>query len=186
MEDKKIIHYDSPEAAVFKTGIEGWVSSDGRFWGKDEHMARYTGCTHMPCDGCGAQIQRGYSRCEACRKKKATENWKALPFVAWDGKAPICTWDGDKYFFSEDELIEWLYENELSGSDVELVFCESQSYSEIDYSYWGDEAHEDWEPPKELEEAVEKLNELLRKLLPHSYTVGKIRTSYDYTYKPEE
>jgi hypothetical protein len=167
--EEKIIHYDSTEAAQFKTGISGWVSSDGRFWGKDEHMARYTGCTHMLCD-CGATIKRGYSRCE----------WATLPYVAWDGKAPVCTYDGEHYFFTEEDLIDYLDENKLNGSDVMLVFCESISYSEIDYSYWGDEAHEDWEPPKELVEAVEKVNNLLRDLPPHSYTVGKIRTSYSH------
>lgn len=179
MEGKKEIMYDSPEAAQFKTGISGWVSSDGRFWGKDEHMARYIGCTHKLCD-CGAKIKVGYSRCEDCRQKVDLEKWAALPYVAWDGKAPICTYDGEHYFFTEGDLIDYLDENKLNGSDVMLVLCESIGYSEIDYSCWGDEAHEDWEPPKELVEAVEKLNALLRELPPHTYTAGKIRTSYSH------
>jgi len=186
MKEEKVIRYDSPEAAQFKTGIEGWVSSDGRFWGKDEHMARYTGCTHVLCQGCAAPVKKGWSHCEYCRSKRSTEKWAALPFMEWDGQKPVCLWNNDKYFFSEDDLIEYLYEHELNGADVQLVFCESIEYREIDYDYWGGDAHEDWEPPKELVEAVEKVNDLIRTLAPHSYTTGKIRTSYDYTYKPEE
>ena len=48
MADKSVIMYDSPEAASIKT-ITGWVSSAGRFWGDNEHMARYDGSTHMKC-----------------------------------------------------------------------------------------------------------------------------------------
>lgn len=178
MEDKKVIRYDSPEAAQFKTGISGWVSSDGRFWGKDENMARYTGCTHVLCKDCGAATEKHYTRCEACRQKFSVESWAALPFRAWDGKAPICTHDGEIYFFTEEDLIDYLDENKLKGSDVMLVFCDPVNYYELDYNYWGDEAHEDWEPPKELVEAVEKVNDLIRTLPAHSWTVGKIRTSY--------
>lgn len=47
--EKKIIPYDSPEAASFKT-VTGWVSSDGIFCGNDEHVARYRGCTHIKCN----------------------------------------------------------------------------------------------------------------------------------------
>jgi len=186
MEDKKIILYDSPEAATFKTGISGWVDAGGRFWGKDEHMARYSGCTHVLCQGCGAPSEKGWTHCEGCRVKRSDENYQALPFKKWHGEEAICTWDGHHYFFNEEDLIEFLYENEFNGSDVQLVFCEPIEYREIDYNYWGDDAHEDWEPPKKLVEAVEKVNDLIRELKPHSYTAGKIRTSYDYTYKPEE
>lgn len=184
MDSKKEIRYDSPEAAQFKTGIEGWVSADGRFWGKDEHMARYTGCTHVLCQGCGAAIEKSYMTCEGCRHKAAVEKWAALPFMAWDGKSPLCTWDGEDYFFTEEDLIDYLEENRLEGKDLMLVICEPLTYREIDYGMLADDAHEDWEPPKNLVEAVEKVNALLRKLPPHSYTVGKIRTSYDYTPDP--
>lgn len=180
MDSKKEIRYDSLEAAQFKTGISGWVSRDGRFWGKDEHMARYTGCTHVVCQSCGAVIEKSYLKCESCRWKTSVEKWAALPFMAWDGVAPLCTWDGEDYFFTEHDLIDYLEENRLEGKDLMLVICEPITYREIDYGMLADDAHEDWEPPKKLVDAVEKVNALLRELPPHSYTVGKIRTSYDY------
>lgn len=172
MESKKEIRYDSPEAAQFKTGISGWVSSDGRFFGKDENLARYAGCTHKKCDSCDNYANKGWIYCEDCRRKRAAERWEALPHQYWDGKTAICTWDGDKYFFDEGELMDWLDENELNGSDVHLVFCESIEYRQIEYGYWGEDAHEDWEPPKKLVEAVERLNKVIRELKPHTYTAG--------------
>ena len=41
-EPEKIVTYDSAEAASIQT-VTGWVSRSGRFWGNDEHMARYDG-----------------------------------------------------------------------------------------------------------------------------------------------
>lgn len=185
MQEEKIIHYDKPEAATFRTGISGWVSSDGRFFGKDEHSARYAGCTHKKCDNCDNYTKKGWIYCEDCRRKRSNERYNALPFKEWDGSV-ICTWDGDKYFFHEDDLIEWLYEHELNGFDVQLVYAEGISYKELDFESITGDTHEDWEPEKELEDAFNKLNSIIRKLKPHSYTVGKIRTSYDYIYKPED
>jgi hypothetical protein len=181
MESKKEIRYDSPEAAQFKTGITGWVSSDGRFFGNDEHLARYAGCTHVLCSDCQAPAAKPYMRCDTCRRKFSVDSYAKLPFEEWDKEKPICLYDGHNYFFSEEELIDFLEDNELRGSDVMLVICDPIKYRQIDYGYWGDEAHEDWEPGKELVEAVEKLNGLLRKLPPHSWQPGKIRTSYEYT-----
>lgn len=180
MESKKEIKYDSPDAATFKTGIEGWVSADGIFFGKSEHNARYHGCTHVKCSDCDNYVSKGWTRCEACRNKTSVERYNALPFKEWDGKTPICTWDGDKYFFSEEELIEYLEENELQESGLMLVFCLSIEYPQLDTEFFGNDAHEDWEPEKVLVEAIRKLNEVVSTLPPHSYTVGKIRTSYDY------
>jgi hypothetical protein len=183
MKDEKVIHYDSPEAATYKTDISGWVGADGRFYGKDERAARWGGCTHKKCVECENYTEKTWTHCEDCRNKKAADRYNELPFREWDGKAPLCIWGSEQYFFTEDDLIEYLYDNELNGCDVQLVLARPIGYSEIDYSYWGDDAHEDWEPPKELVEAVEKVNDLIRELKPHSYTIGKIRTSYDYTYK---
>jgi hypothetical protein len=188
MEDEKIIMYDSPEAAQYKTGIEGWVSSDGRFFGKGERgeqMARYADSTHHKCE-CGGIAPKGWIRCETCQKKTANENYSKLPHEEWDRDAPICLYDGDKYFFSEEELIDFLYDHELNGSDVQLVLCQPMNYQPIDGETVAGDAHEDWEPSKELEDRMKQFNEFLKTLPPHSWEPGKIRTSYDYTYKPEE
>ena len=71
MEDKEQILYTSDEVAKHVTNIEGWVDRHGRFWGKDEHMARWSGCTHIICPSCGNPTSRNYTICSDCRNKKA-------------------------------------------------------------------------------------------------------------------
>jgi hypothetical protein len=188
MSEEKIIMYDTPAAATYRTGIEGWVSSDGRFFGKGEHaeqMARYAGSTHQKCE-CGGIAPKGWIRCEECRRKKANEDYLKLPYKEWDGNEPICLYDDDRFFFSEEELIDYLYDHELNGSDVQLVLCQPMMYQPIDSETVAGDSHEDWEPSKELEDRIKQFNEFLKTLPPHSWEPGKIRISYEYEYKPEE
>ena|SRR5688572_22693209 len=179
--------YDSPEAAMYRTGIEGWVSSDGRFFGKGgraEEAARYAGCTHRKCE-CGGVAEKSYIRCENCRIKAANELYEKMPYREWNGKDPICLYDGEEFFFDEDSLIEYLYDNELNGSDVQLVLCQPMTYALIDGETIAGDSHEDWEPSKELAAKINEFNEFLKTLPPHSWVPGKMRTSYEYTYEPE-
>lgn len=177
--EEKIIMYDSPEAAVYKTGLEGWVSSTGRFWGKDEHMARWEGCTHTTCP-CGKIIKnRTYTICEDCRHKKASERYNSMPFREYMGE-PVVTWDGDTYFFEEDDLAFYCEENELT--EIDLLFCEPIMWSDVKEDYWGDDMPENVdEIPEELQKALDNLNKVVKSLPPCSYEPGKIRTKYTYT-----
>lgn len=77
-EPEKIVPYDSAEAASIQT-VTGWVSRSGHFWGNDEHMARYDGCTHRKCDACETLIPvRGYTICDQCREAKEIEKWRVI------------------------------------------------------------------------------------------------------------
>ncbi|WP_244858805.1 hypothetical protein [Pseudomonas sp. B2021] len=49
MPEEKVVMYEPPQAASIQT-VTGWVGADGRFWGKDEHMARWCGATHRHCE----------------------------------------------------------------------------------------------------------------------------------------
>ena len=98
MNDDKIIMYDSPKAAK-KVNIDLWKASDGRL-AVTEDTARYIGCTHKTCE-CGKPMEKIYTKCSDCRSKAAKERYDALPFKEWDGKEPVCTRDGDTYFFNE-------------------------------------------------------------------------------------
>jgi hypothetical protein len=114
MTEEKIIMYDSPEAAEQIT-LTGWISKgkDGQFWYKDEHMARWAGCTHKKCD-CGNVMKKSYTMCETCRAKAARERYLKLPFKEWDRVEPVTESWGDKYFFNEEDLIEYMMENIVS------------------------------------------------------------------------
>jgi len=56
--------YASDEAAQLVT-VTGWRSRTGRFYGSDEHLARWDGCTHQICE-CGAEMPRGFTKCNTC------------------------------------------------------------------------------------------------------------------------
>ena len=132
MKDKKIILESDPEAATYQTGIEGWVSRDGRFWGNDERMARYDGSTHKRCEKCGTiYIKNAY--CEPCHEKRQDEKYAALERVEWDGESPVCTFDCDKYFFSGiEEVKEYCDENVCFIEDLRLCHCEPGEMPSID------------------------------------------------------
>ena len=181
MKDEKIVLYESDEAATYRTNIEGWVSREGRFWGKDEHMARYTGCTHTKCE-CGAIVARsGPSKCPECRSKAIEEKYHNLPYQEWDGKTPVVTWDDDKFFYSPDEIEEHCEEHEIDFKDLKLVICEPNHFHEISPDYWSDVLPEDYEVEdidNKLAEKVQELNEYIKTLKPASWSHGKYRTSF--------
>lgn len=176
MKDEKVIMYDSSEAAEQIT-LTGWISKGegGRFWYKDEHAARYSGCTHMTCE-CGNIMRKGWLKCDECRRKISVENYNKRPFEEWDGEKPVVEWDGDNYFFNLDDLHEFMGENELE--EIDLLICDPVSFRQIDYEDITSDTHEDWEPSKELEMKVDAFNKFIKSLPPHSWTPGKIRTSY--------
>ncbi|WP_206601766.1 hypothetical protein [Herbaspirillum aquaticum] len=101
------IPYSSPEAASLQT-VTGWVSRDGRFWGDDEHMARFCGATHRQCKQCEAveiKIDRLY--CDSCLELRRIEKYKAMPREQWDGAALLYLDGTDRYFQDPNEAREY-------------------------------------------------------------------------------
>lgn len=187
-EEKEIIMYDSGEAASKKT-LTGWVSGGkggypSHYYGDDEHMARWAGCTHLKCE-CGNIMSKSYTKCEECRHKKSSDYYMSLPFKEWDFKEYVVEWDGDKYFFSLEELEDYMQENEIE--EIDLLFCEPIEYSMIDSEdLVNGNAHEDWEPSAELEKRIKELNDYLGTLPAHSYEPGKVRTNHKIKLEPTE
>lgn len=183
---ENIVLFDNPEAATTKT-VTGWFSRHGRYYGENESSARYDGCTHKKCD-CGNIMERSYMRCKSCRGKLKSERYNNLEYREWDGKIPVVLWDDDKYFFSEEDIYDWLEDFDIEDrpEEVSLLICEPNNYFEVSADYWNDIMPEDSDGdlPKELEVALKKLNEVIRTLPPASYEPGKIRTSFipDYGY----
>lgn len=177
--EEKIVMYDSPEAATYRTNIEGWVSIDGIFCGKGadgERMARYRSATHTKCE-CGAVIKtRSYISCESCRNKKSKEEYLKLPYREYDG-SPVVEQDGDQYFFSEGEICDYLTENDLE--DIDLLFCSENHWQPVDSDLWADVMPEEMDGlPKKLQDALDALNKVISEMPPASYSPAKIRTSY--------
>lgn len=179
--EKEIIVLDTSDEAAKKVTVTGWLSRDGIFWGNDERAARYSGCTHKRCE-CGNLMERHWLICETCRHKNARKKYMSLPFREWSGE-PVCTRDGSNYFFDEDSLAEYCFENDLT--EIELLFCEENKWRPVCGDYWSDDmpSDSDGELPQELQDALDNLNNVIKNLPAQSYSPGKIRTTY--RIKPE-
>lgn len=182
--EEKIIMYASDEAATLKT-VEGWISSDGRFWGKDEHMARWSGSTHSLCD-CGKIKKNSRTICDDCLREKQIANYNAMPFKEWDGKSWVYSHAYDKYFNDSDEIEDFINDfdpEETPIGNLQLIICEPNHLHEIDFERWDDVVPEDWDiedcMSKELVEKIKEVNEMIRKEGAVSWTPGKTRTEYN-------
>lgn len=176
--NSKMIMYESPEAASFREGISGWVSSTGHFWWNDEHMARHDGCTHKLC-ACGNVVSKHWSKCEACRDKDAAEKYMAMPFKQHAGE-PLVIFRDDRYFFDVGSVYEYMLE--IGSLDLRLVICEQQCAPEIDeYCYAEDLLPEDMcldDVAPELARRIAELNQYIATERPVlSWVAGKFRTS---------
>lgn len=176
-EKDEVIMYDSPEAAQIKT-LTGWVSSGkggsrAAYYANNEHNARWAGCTHVKCE-CGNIMEKVWTKCESCRHKARVERYNDLPFKKWDYKEPVCTWDGDKYFFDLESLEDHMFYSE--EPQINLLICEPIHFTPIDTGQW--DTHEEWEPSAALEQKINEFNKFLKTLPPHSYRPGKFRTTY--------
>jgi hypothetical protein len=152
MDTKEVVLYDSPEAASYQAW-EGWVSRDGRFWGANEHMARWAGCTHKACPNCGT-VNEVSSSCNRCRDGEMAAKFAAYPVEKWDGETPLCLFGGARYFFGH-EVLDWLADH---PEEVRICKCKPGYLSEIDRSQWAHELPADGDLPAEVEEALAALN----------------------------
>ncbi|GKS73721.1 hypothetical protein AVME950_02515 [Acidovorax sp. SUPP950] len=171
---QKLIPYESDEAASIKT-VTGWVSSNGQFWGKDEHMARYAGSTHRVCEknsSHGTHEIRGW--CRLCRDERMQARYDAMPRMEYD-ESPVTVLDGDEFFFDADSLRDWLIDNSIAPADARLVFCVPNMASEIDPEdhFADDLPSEDGEVSDRLKTAFAALNEVIRTEPPLSWRKGE-------------
>lgn len=176
--EEKIIHYDV-SARYEEKKIKGWWSFDyksgtDRFWGEDEHMARWSGCTHLNCE-CGNVTERRYTKCESCRERSLRERYNSLKETIWEEGKPICIIQSDTYFFDIDELEDYCYDNKIDKARIMLVECVPQYAREIDDDYFADELCDDCKVPDELMNAMEEFNEVVRKSEPLSWVEGDKR-----------
>lgn len=178
MNNEEIILRSDDKAASMQT-VTGWVSRNGRFYGKDERTARYDGCTHSKCK-CGNIANKYYSKCDECRNKASKERYSKLTFKEWDGKTPVCNYGTDEYFFDADDIEYYLEDNSLEPRDLELMYCDPNHFTEINGEQWEEILPEnsDGELPNALEEKLKELNKFINNLPPASWSEGRFRTEY--------
>lgn len=158
--ENKIVMRDSPEAAQYRTDLKGWVSRDGFYFGdgpQGERKARYSGCTHVPCDRCGAPTPRGYTQCRDCRELTYIAKYEAMPRAEWDGKAILYSEARDQYYSTPDDAAEDLEEDQTLA-DLRLVICTPNYVRQIEADYVCDELPEDGDVPDAVADAMEAFN----------------------------
>ena len=159
MRETEIRLYDAPDLVERKT-VTGWFDRHGRWWGEDEHMARYSSATHKRC-ACGGVVQINWIKCASCRTRDEIAKYEAMPRAEWDGHAMLYSMTADRYFESPDDAEGWLEEGQ-SLSDLRLVICETQNLREVDADYWQDELPDDGDLPDGVYAALEALNAAIR------------------------
>lgn len=136
--------------------------------------------THKTCE-CGNVYEKN-SYCDPCATKRSNESYYKKKYKVWDGATPLCNWRDDKYFFDIESIEEYLEENELEPSDLQLMICEENNISNIDESYWEDIMPENWDSMadgnKEFVEKLKEFNEFINKQPPFSWREGDYRTIY--------
>lgn len=177
MKEKQIVMYDSPQAAERKT-VTGWVSAGGQFWGDDEHMARWSGCTHLKCEGCGQPYERN-AYCQPCHDKKQAVKFAALEVKDWDGQTPLCLFSDDRYFFDWESVERYAEETKCLPTDLDLMICRPQIGRHIDIAeYLADDLPGE-DPgdfvPEAVADAAEALNKAITAAGTLSWTAGKYR-----------
>lgn len=162
-----VVMYDSPEAASVKT-VTGWVSRCGRFFGDNEHLARWVGSTHIKCEkNNNHPAYEINSYCRDCYDEGRQKKFEQMPSKAWDGDSPIALFDCDNFFFSKTDLFDYLVDNDIHISNAQLVHCRPTYPREINPTeYYEDDLPDGAEVDAELKAAFDALNEVIKKQGP--------------------
>ena len=173
-QQEEVVMIDDPQTATLVT-VTGWRSRVGRFYGDNEHAARWGGCTHVKCRACGEPTLKCYTACQPCRDKAAKAKYDAMPTAEWDGVAMLYSDSRDEYFSSLDEVCDSLGKGQSIAS-LRLRICEPEYARPIDCSNWHDQLPDDdgCDAPDWLEDAIEQFNAAISGHPPLSWSPGKV------------
>lgn len=164
MQSEEKIHYKNAPVKYVENA-KGWVAKDGRFWGENEHMARWTSCDVLDCatEKCNNTVDvRSSTFCDSCSENKRIEKFEALERKEWDGSTPLYSDSCDTYFFCLASLNGYMEENDVTVNDLQLVICEPIHMRQFDECSLLDDLHEDAEIPVAVSDAAEALNKAIR------------------------
>lgn len=178
MSDEKIVMIDAPDL-VKRVTVTGWVDTHGFFWGEDERQARWSSCTHRPCEQCGQPVAKLWTYCDDCRRVRDIARWHAKPKVEWDGETMLYSDACDRYFQDYDDIVDHLRDMRADDpstvvEDLRLVVCVPNMARRLGNDFFCDELPEDVDaPPAPILEAMAAFNEAMAKQPPLSWSPGK-------------
>ena len=106
-----------------------------------------------------------------------TVEYSSRPFSPWEGEM-VYSEILNQFFQSPEEIIAYIRDKGLEmPENLKLVICEPERWRLLDSNYWYSDA-EDFgtDIPKELEEAIEALNRVVRSLPVANWCRGLYRT----------
>lgn len=160
----EVVPYDSDEAASIKM-VSGWVDRKGFLYGPhqhEEHLARWSGCTHVRCGVCGTLTPKHKPVCDPCDQRQADEKYASLPKTEWDGTTPIYSDAADRWFWNEDDLRDYCEDRGCFPNSLRLYLGRPVMAHPIEPSdIYCDDLPDDGEIPTAVEDAFEKLNAAL-------------------------
>lgn len=126
-----VIMYDSEQAAIRKS-VEGWVDMSGRFWADDEHMARWSSCTHKHCE-CGAVTSKSYTKCPNCILEMKQNQYNEIQdYRDHDGEEAVYSYLLSEYFFHKDLIYDAAFHAGVETKDLMLTICEPNYAPDVD------------------------------------------------------
>lgn len=165
--------------AAEQTTVSGWVCKTcRRFYGENEHLARWCCASQIACQtsGCAGKVDHsGYSICNRCREKLDHERYLKLPEADWDGETPLCLHDDDTYFYSVEDLHQYAEDHETKVEDLWLIICRKQRLPYFEMNSLAEDHladGQDLPDPSEIEKAV---NDWIEKNFPDVWEPGKTR-----------
>lgn len=162
------------EEAAEQVTLTGWACKTcGHFWRKDEHMARYCCAKDMACE-CGARIRKSEGSCWGCRSRDKAVLWHKLvaeKSVAWDGKTPLSLWDDDQFFWTPEDLADYLeVSGERSLEELRLVLCVENKPPYFNLAdFLQDTTYEDFDDQGEFADIEKPVNDFLQGKRPWSW-----------------
>lgn len=183
MTQEKIILPEDAEQLIEQVNIDVWKVSDKKYFLTKESAIDHV-ITNKKCE-CGNLMNKYNSKCYNClnvdRKEENEKKYIRKPFQEWDGETPLCLYNDDKFFFSEDEVFDYLVENNLTQGEIQLCICSPNNPPQIDYYVFCEDIMpenvddiRDLAP--EIMKKIDELNEFIKTQKPISWTEGLFRT----------
>lgn len=186
--EKPVILPEDAEKLIEEVPCVVYKVNDQLYYTKK--TAIYSVITHNKCS-CGNLMERGWTACESCRLKKRSEVYKSMTYMKWDGEVPLVLFDSDVYFFDDDEIYDYIYNEELDQEQVDnlqFVICSPNRLRTVDYDYWSDYFPEDYDPERhdpEFAKKLEEFNLFIESYKPISWSESKFRTSLSLKIETE-
>lgn len=189
------------EESATLTTRTGWACNHcSRFYEGDNesssHAARWCCSDDQPCPTCDGRKGRGRSYCDACCTARDAAQWDAMPEMDWDGSTALAIWNADKYFFSSNELLDFIEERFeetdpllkagdhnllkaalLAGS--RLVICEKVEMREFEFSEFFQDEMADEYRDDDYSHVDEMVNTILKHFFPATWMPTHVRASVE-------